>query len=209
MTFQVGNNDRLDIYAYNSIIAHQNPSFDKNIKLFGAGILDFGHNNCYFQGASVIGNGTNNLFSAIDGDLGLNPDYSAAYCSPIVDAGDNSAIFSNDDIDGNTRVYNNGTVDIGAYENQGDCLLPRTFAKEVSIAKTSIFDTYPNPANDILNINSNLDNYQIVISDILGRKMGSIENKKTIDIRFLAEGTYWVSIFENGVFKEVHTLIKN
>ncbi|NEU70931.1 hypothetical protein GK091_28965, partial [Spirosoma agri] len=40
-------------------------------------------------------------------------------CSPAINAGDNGANTSTSDLDGNPRVYQNGRIDMGAYEYQG------------------------------------------------------------------------------------------
>ncbi len=52
------------------------------------------------------------------GDLRLQP------CSPAINAGDNTAVPSGitTDLDGNPRFYNGGTVDMGAYEYQGNAV---------------------------------------------------------------------------------------
>ncbi len=52
------------------------------------------------------------------GDLRLQP------CSPAINAGDNSAVPSGitTDLDGNPRFYDNGIVDMGAYEYQGEAV---------------------------------------------------------------------------------------
>ena len=49
------------------------------------------------------------------GDLRLKP------CSPAINAGNNASVPSGitTDLDGNPRIYNNATVDMGAYEYQG------------------------------------------------------------------------------------------
>lgn len=83
------------------------------------------------QGASSIINysiieggysGTGNLnedplfMDAANGDLHLQS------CSPAIDAGNNASVpaGTTTDLEGNPRFYNNGTVDMGAYEYQGD-----------------------------------------------------------------------------------------
>jgi hypothetical protein len=84
---------------------------------------------------SIIGNAypsgvwNGNIGSDEGGNLGTDPlftdpangDYSLFQCSPAIDAGINDSIPAGitTDLAGNPRRYNNGTVDMGAYEYQG------------------------------------------------------------------------------------------
>ncbi|MCF8365495.1 MAG: S8 family serine peptidase, partial [Bacteroidales bacterium] len=54
--------------------------------------------------------------------LGTEGDLRLQACSPAINAGDNTAVPAGitTDLDGNPRFYNSGTVDMGAYEYQGN-----------------------------------------------------------------------------------------
>ncbi|MGL4853809.1 MAG: choice-of-anchor Q domain-containing protein, partial [Lentisphaeria bacterium] len=47
-----------------------------------------------------------------------NKDYTPKEGSTLINAGDNKVVISDFDLNGNTRIWNNGVVDIGAYEYQ-------------------------------------------------------------------------------------------
>ena len=73
-----------------------------------------------------------------------------------------------------------------------------------NIKANSSFNVYPNPANDYLNIQLDkqpLTSYQVIVSDILGRKLiNKTENKKlvSIDVKSLNSGTYFLQIIQDG-----------
>ncbi len=203
ITIQIGYNDQMDLTMNNSIVAHQTASFDKNVKAFNNGVLNFNHNHCYFQGTTVIGNGTNTLFSDMDGGLQLNSDYSVADCSPVVDAGNNSLGVGATDYFGNPRYYN--TIDIGAYEAQAVC---KTFAKENTREEEGSFSIYPNPTSGKIFIQTTLENPSIIITNMLGREL-IFTQEMEVDLSHLSKGLYWVRVFENGSLHGVQKMIKN
>lgn len=59
---------------------------------------------------------------------------------------------------------------------------------------------YPNPVNDILNINVNAtkENLTIKITDVVGRDVLNIEYESQLDISFLEKGIYFVSILQGN-----------
>ena len=68
-----------------------------------------------------------------------NGDFTLQQCSPAIDAGDNNALPAGiaTDLGGNPRFFNNGTVDLGAYEYQAIpdpclCIAERTWTGSVS-----------------------------------------------------------------------------
>ncbi len=206
VTIQVGYGDQMDLNINNSIVAHQNLSFDKNVKAFNNGVLNFNHVNCYFQGSTVIGNGTNTMFSDIDGDLLLNADYSVHACSPVVNEGNNLLAAGTQggmDLAGNDRFYS--TVDIGAYEAQALC---KTFSRENTREEEGSFSIYPNPTNGKIFIQTTLENPSIIITDMLRRELISTQEKET-DISHLPKGVYLIHVLNNkGVEVDVQKIIK-
>lgn len=111
------------------------------------------------------------------------------------------------------------TVSIPKYRNVGDRAY--YFIDNITVMKTSeyiasnkeidkkSFTVYPNPATDIINIESEDELVKsIEINDVNGRliPLNSINNQ-TIDISSLASGTYFVKIkSDKGV--EVHKVVK-
>jgi hypothetical protein len=63
---------------------------------------------------------------------------------------------------------------------------------------SNVFNLYPNPANDVLNINSELEEIKLLsIADLNGRIVKSLEVNQTssqINVSDLASGTYFVTI---------------
>lgn len=209
LTFQIGFNDVLDVTINNSIIAHQNINHDKNVKEFNNGILNFNHNNCYFQGSTVIGNGTNTLFSAVAGDLLLNPDYSVNECSPVVNAGENGYSTAFTDIDGNNRFFN--TIDIGAYESQTVCPPTREMGDLVELdesTKAQDIKIFPNPTSGALQIQSSVENLTMHIFDVVGKTIIRTTDKR-IDISNFPAGTYFIRVESNGTVLRIEKIMKN
>ncbi|QJD79750.1 beta strand repeat-containing protein [Spirosoma rhododendri] len=80
-------------------------------------------------GITNYSNGGNNLTTAVspfvsDTDTRLNA------CAPAIDAGNNAANTTATDLAGNPRRYNGGTIDMGAYEYQGDPNFPISIIRQ-------------------------------------------------------------------------------
>ncbi len=204
ITVQIGFNDQMDLNINNSIVAHQDLSFDKNIKAFNNGVLNFNHSNCYFQGSTVIGNGTSTFFSDIEGDLLLNADYSVNACSPVVNVGNNflaAATEGGMDVEGNDRFF--GTVDIGAFEIQEVCSGMRQLQEEKEIT----FSIYPNPTNGEFYVETTLENPNIIIADMLGRQVMTTQETE-INISHLPKGMYLVFVLDDEGEIGVEKIVK-
>lgn len=219
ITMQTGQNYELDVMMVNNIIAHNDPDFNRNVIAFNPGILNFNHHHCYFQGSSVIGNGNNNYFSAIDGPLYFDAAYTPIPCAPTVNVGDNTSLdhdYYLEDLAGNQR-FRHMNIDIGAFETQTECsttLNPLSkFADdttEESIqnkdASINEFVISPNPTNGLLYIDFELESNSTLewrLTDILGRtifyeKENSQKgmNHKTLDLHPLDTGIYWLSVYQ-------------
>lgn len=201
ITAQVGFNDQLNLSIRNSIVAHQNPAFNKNVVAFNNGVFNFNHDHNYFQGSSVVGNGSNNLFSATDGNLLLNSDYSLDACSPAVNAGDYFYNNQDDDLAGMDRVFG-GQIDMGCYETQEDCVLIREFPEEISEREVSI-TIAPNPASHFMNIQirNASSPCTVRVFDMLSREVFQTQTQEDIRIPVhdWTSGMYTISIQdENG-----------
>ncbi len=214
-TFQIGYNDQLDVFFNNSIIAHQNLAFAKNVKAFNNGAYNFIHKSCYFQGTSVIGTNINTMLSSVAGDLLLNADYSVNECSPVVDAGDNSLVEGSYDIEKNLRITN--IVDLGAFESQTNCGTTRESAwshtstalsENTKARKENEVNIYPNPTKNSLNIDWNRVQESEVMISIIGLDGKLIQTYsenpdngrhiKSIDLSNLLQGIYFIEIITQG-----------
>jgi hypothetical protein len=144
-----------------------NCTFYGNIAILGSAINDNNASstimNCILWGnGNEIGNNSSppsNVINSIiqggftpcincpggDGDVdpffvdAPNGDFTLQQCSPAIDAGDNNALPAGiaTDLGGNPRFFNNGTVDLGAYEYQATpdpclCIAERTWTGSVS-----------------------------------------------------------------------------
>lgn len=205
ITFQIGFNDVLTVNINNSIIAHQNISHSNNVKAFNNGVLNFTHNNCYFQGDAVIGTGTGTLFSAIDGSLLLNPDYSVEDCSPVVNAGESALAVGDTDIDGNERVFD--VVDMGAYEAQSSCLMMRESSAENTFEEEVVVEVFPNPTSGMIRIESNSDHMIFTIYDIFGKQLLRTQTRD-LDISNYPTGMYIIKAEKDGKFISSTKLLK-
>ena len=56
------------------------------------------------------------------------------------------------------------------------------------------FRLYPNPANDLINLNTQLDNFKVEIFDLLGKKLFESYNLKIIDVTNFDKGTYLLKV---------------
>jgi hypothetical protein len=108
----------------------------------------------------------------------------------------------------------NPTMDDGVYEyevflwNDPSLKIYLNFytvgTKDVSFKDN--FQFYPNPAKDVFTIDSTLDNYNVEIYNILGKKVRLLQNaslQTKIDISDLTTGIYFVKILNN---KEAFTI---
>ncbi len=206
ITFQIGYGDQLDVNMNNTIVAHQDLSFTRNVKAFNNNILNFIHKNCYFQGSSVIGTGILTLFSDTAGDLLLNPDYSVMPCSPVVNAGNNSLVTSSVDIDENPRIVNS-TVDIGAYETQISC--KKASDKPSNKMNNSDLVVFPNPTNGLFFIRTKMELEYTEIFDMKGQLLLTTTEKE-IQLENHPFGIYLARIFtKDGSIIQKKIIIQN
>jgi hypothetical protein len=70
------------------------------------------------------------------------------------------------------------------------------------------FHLFPNPVEDILNIETNESNFKILIFDTFGRCLYKAENEKSINMDKLKEGIYLVQLISNSGKKQISRIIK-
>ena len=56
------------------------------------------------------------------------------------------------------------------------------------------FRLYPNPANDLINLDIQLENFKVEIFDLLGKKLFESDNLKTINVTNYDKGTYLLKV---------------
>jgi len=110
------------------------------------------------------------------------------------------------------RITNDGTIACAAnsFTDDLDARSVTTYIlKRASSAVTDIktvnIDIYPNPAQNYVKLSSIENIKSVYISNLLGKKIVSINNPQNskIDISNLLSGTYIISINQNGIEKHV------
>ncbi len=124
--------------------------------------------------------------SSLDSIATTDGDYHLNSSNGCIDAGNNTYALTNYDLDGNARIYNNITVDMGAYESSYT-------GEETGISsdiKTNSFTIYPTLATDYIYIESDqIEEPFVKVYSLVGQLM---YNGNTNKIN--------VSGFENGIY---------
>ena len=78
----------------------------------------------------------------------------------------------------------------------------------INEANKANFELYPNPSNGSVSING-IDNAEVIVSDLTGKTFfnQSVNNNTSLDLNGLSNGTYLVTISQNGN-QSVQTLVK-
>jgi hypothetical protein len=78
----------------------------------------------------------------------------------------------------------------------------------INEANKANFELYPNPSNGSVSING-IDNAEVIVSDLSGKAFinQSVNNNTSLDLNGLSNGTYLVTIVQNGN-RSVQTLVK-
>lgn len=158
-------------------------------------------------------------FKMADGNL------SAFYKVPTLT---NNIILRNVCSDEAGNVYNLGTYWQGVDFNSDDAIMQYDTATSSSgspfflkvnwtapvgikdVSKTDKeFQIYPNPANNTLNLNINLEYGSISLYDINGKLMMQSVLVKSVDVSKLSQGMYWIQVKdENGEQVSVSKFVK-
>jgi hypothetical protein len=99
-----------------------------------------------------------------------------------------------------------GALDINALTNSVyvdsivfDNIVPSGLATTDFGAAINAISLYPNPAQEVLNVSSSHSITKIEVYDMLGKKVASNKNAKSIDVAALGQGVYIVKVVqENG-----------
>jgi trimeric autotransporter adhesin len=130
----------------------------------------------------------------------LDSQFKLSTGSPAIDTGFDAIVPAGivNDLAGNNRFV--GTVDKGAYEY--DAALSNQ-----DFTSSSSFVVYPNPATDIINIQSEEEIVKVMLYSLDGRVL--IETQNTIlQIRDLPSGIYIISLENNVGKKSIQKIVK-
>lgn len=103
----------------------------------------------------------------------------------------------------NGNVFFSGTIDGTIYGDRTFRINPSVLS--VSSEKKSDIKIHPNPVSDILNLSEKAD--KIEITDQNGRLLKTQNSCKSVDVKNLASGIYYLKII-NGQKKEIKKFIK-
>ena len=81
----------------------------------------------------------------------------------------------------------------GIANGQGDFMFETLSTEDIQLDSYTI-SIYPNPAVDIVHVSTNLDIEKLVIFDILGKKVRSLNRTKSITVEHLSPGNYFLKI---------------
>jgi len=148
------------------------------------------------EGRSTSGDGGGNIdgfnSSLLVFNDSTNSDYSLATGSPLIDKGNNSLyiaaggnITDDRDLAGNVRLIRTN-IDIGAYESTETMNVLDVSEKNIYI--------YPNPFTDTLKISDIKDIKQITLIDMSGNFIKQLSPSKEINLSYLKNGLYIITI---------------
>lgn len=106
-------------------------------------------------------------------------------------------------------------ADYGIFCNELNTVCNFLYLDEIKLSTTtSINDIsnhnlqlFPNPVSSDLNIATDIDNFQVIIFDSVGRVVLTHKNIKTLSLVDLAKGVYFVKVISNGI-NEIRKVVK-
>ncbi len=128
--------------------------------------------------------------STLDSIGTTDGDYHLVSTSLCVDAGKNSYALTDTDLEGNARIYNNKTVDMGAYES----LYTRTETGISADIKTSSISVYPTLATDWVYITSDQTEEPLVNVYSLSGHLMFNGNTNKVNVSDYEKGIYIIDI---------------
>ena len=104
-----------------------------------------------------------------------------------------------------------GTAGLGTYNTEQECIddatNPCSGSTAINENSDNKFELFPNPAQDVLNIEGNFKNVEIY--DVFGKLVLASDNKSEVNISSLANGSYYVNILtQDAVIKRKVTVTK-
>lgn len=182
-----------NIIAANNILSN-NSGTNGNINDSGPGTLWSFYNMFFNTTSGNNGNIPPNIVNSGNNIVNTDPLFDEGYQlssnSPAIDAGSNAAYINNvgdvnNDMDlAGTPRLKGSSIDMGAFE-QNSTLGMDAF-------ETSVFNLYPNPVDDVLNIKTSYQEYDYVLYNIQGQEIlrASQQSSKIINVSKLPPGIY-------------------
>ena len=104
------------------------------------------------------------------------------------------------DLASDTRYCFSVSAIVGGVESARSAEVCETTLKEESIAElTSSINVYPNPVNDVLFIETEVEINEVVVYDVYGRQQVNMTTGQQVDVANLNSGIYFVKVVtENG-----------
>ena len=103
-----------------------------------------------------------------------------------------------------------GTAGLGTYNTEQECIDDASnpcSSTSINENATNAFELYPNPAQNVLNIEGNFESIEIY--DVFGKLVFASDNKSEINISGLANGSYYVNILtSDAVIKKKVTVAR-
>jgi hypothetical protein len=105
-----------------------------------------------------------------------------------------------------------GTAGLGTYNTEQECIddatsSPCNGSTAINENSENKFELFPNPAQDVLNIEGNFKSIEIY--DVFGKLVLASDNKSEVNISSLANGSYYVNILtQDAVIKRKVTVTK-
>ena len=104
-----------------------------------------------------------------------------------------------------------GTAGLGSYNTEQECIddatNPCSGSTAINENSDNKFELFPNPAQDVLNIEGNFKSIEIY--DVFGKLVLASDNKSEVNISSLANGSYYVNILtQDAVIKRKVTVTK-
>ncbi len=128
-------------------------------------------------------------------------DYHISEGSPVIDAGNNMNVVSEIDLDNNIRIWdgnNNGIaiVDMGAYEFGSNAIIT-SISTLNNNEENNVFTIYPNPIEDVLNIDFDeiqekplIELFLITGQIVYSKQLNYLSKNLKINVSFLEKGIY-------------------
>ena len=166
-------------------------------------LFDIKHN----KSNTNVWSSTQNVFkvySSTDGSTYSNVVFDSANYNSVLDSGETRTIEILNQIPQSTThlkfIYENKTASIGGNVGFGNLRL-NDAANVLSVKQDNIagLSIYPNPANTVVNISSDLNGIKNVeIYDVLGKQVIKTSTEMAVNVSALNAGVYMVKITQDG-----------
>ncbi len=126
--------------------------------------------------------------------------------SKITSVNDTLALgFVGGEISTNPSIYKYDRVQFSLSKvGTGNCEEEEIISSSSEIVHKNPISIYPNPASDILNIETDFDRFEVQVYNISGHQVLQVKNQKSFNIQNMPNGTYFVTITNEKAAKREH-----